>query len=73
MPKNVGNHFYLKKKLFHFQYCSGVSMIKHLNDSNKILADLKNLEVEIVDEDKVLLLWNFLPNAYDHFHYVIVV
>lgn len=41
-------------------------MIEHLNDYNKILADLQNLEVEILDEDKVLLLLNSLPNAYDH-------
>ncbi|XP_058192579.1 uncharacterized protein LOC131309885 isoform X3 [Rhododendron vialii] len=41
-------------------------MIEHLNDYNKILADLQKLEVEILDEDKVLLLLNSLPNAYDH-------
>lgn len=66
MTKNVGNHLYLKKKLFCFQYRLGVSTIEHLNDYNKILADLQNLEVEILDEDKVLLLLNSLPNAYDH-------
>ena len=60
------NHLYLKKKLFHFQYHASISMFEHLNDYNKILADLQNLEVEIKDEDKALLLLNSLPDTYDH-------
>ena len=43
-----------------------MSFSEHLNDYNKILADLKNLDVEISDEDKCLLLLNSLPDAYDH-------
>jgi cell division cycle protein 20 (cofactor of APC complex) len=39
-------------------------MNKHLNDFNKIIADLKNLVVEINDEDKALLLLNSLPDIY---------
>ena len=41
-------------------------MSKHLNDYNKILANLQNLEVEIKDMDKALLLLNSLPDTYDH-------
>ncbi|KAG5565105.1 hypothetical protein RHGRI_001111 [Rhododendron griersonianum] len=41
-------------------------MTEHLNDYNKILADLLNLDVEILDEDKALLLLNSLPKDYDH-------
>ena len=37
-----------------------------LNDYNKILADLQNLDIKILDEDKALLLLNRLPNTYDH-------
>lgn len=66
MSKSVENRLYLKKKLFHFQYRSGISMIEHLNDYNKVLTDLQNLEVDILDEDKALLLWNSLPDTYDH-------
>ena len=60
------NHLYLKKKLFHFQYHASISMFEHLNDYNKILANLQNLEVEIKDMDKALLLLNSLPDTYDH-------
>ena len=66
MTKSVENRLYLKKKLFRFQYRSGISMTEHLNDYNKILADLLNLDVEILDEDKALLLLNSLPKDYDH-------
>ena len=66
MTKSVENRLYLKKKLFRFQYHVGISMSKHLNDYNKILANLQNLEVEIKDMDKALLLLNSLPDTYDH-------
>ena len=66
MTKSVENRLYLKKKLFHFQYHACISMSQHLNDYNKILADLQNLEVDISSEDKALLLLNSLPDNYDH-------
>ncbi|KAG5531520.1 hypothetical protein RHGRI_026210 [Rhododendron griersonianum] len=66
MTKSVENHLYLKKMIFRFQYRSGISMTEQLNDYNKILADLLNLDVEILDDDKALLLLNFLPKDYDH-------
>lgn len=41
-------------------------MIEHLYNYNKILADFQNLDVEIIDEDKALLLLNSLPEGYEH-------
>ncbi|TXG65804.1 hypothetical protein EZV62_007079 [Acer yangbiense] len=66
MTKSIENRLYLKKKLFRFQYKKGISMIEHLDNYNKILADLQNLDVEIIDEDKALLLLNSLPDTYEH-------
>ena len=40
MTNSVENRLYLKKKLFRFQYRAGISMSKHFNDYNNILADL---------------------------------
>ena len=60
------NRLYLKKKLFRFQYHVRISMSEHLNDYNKILADLQNLKVDICSEDKAFLLLNSLPDTYDH-------
>ncbi len=66
MTKSMEKRLYQKKKLFHFQFHEGMSLSEHLNEYNKILADLKILDVEISDEDKTLLLLNSLPNAYVH-------
>lgn len=66
MTKSVENRLYLKKKLFRFQYRAGSSLSEHLNDFSKILADLRNLDASILDEDKALLLLNSLPSTYDH-------
>ena len=40
-------------------------MAEHLDDFNKIITDLLNLDVKIDDEDKVLLLLNSLPESYE--------
>ncbi|KAM2859524.1 hypothetical protein COP2_024947 [Malus domestica] len=66
MTKSAENRLFLKKRLFRFQYRLGISMHEHLNDYNKILADLANLDVKIPDEDKALCLLNSLPDDYDH-------
>ncbi|TXG55684.1 hypothetical protein EZV62_020940 [Acer yangbiense] len=54
------------QKLFRFRYKKGTPMIEHLNNYSKILAYLQNLDVEIIDEDKSLLLLNSLPDTYEH-------
>ncbi|XP_058192053.1 uncharacterized protein LOC131309434 [Rhododendron vialii] len=66
MTKSVENRLYSKKKLFRFQFRAGSSMNEHLSDFNKILADLQNLDANILDEDKALILLNSLPTSYDH-------
>ncbi|KAL7181375.1 hypothetical protein ACSBR1_040290 [Camellia fascicularis] len=66
MTKSIENRLYLKKRLFRFDYKKGILMNEHLNNFNKILTDLKNLDDHIGDEDKALLLLNSLPDSYDH-------
>jgi len=66
MKKSIENRLYLKKRIFRFQHKKGTSMNEHLNDFNKIIANLKNLDVEINYEDKALLLLNSLPETYEH-------
>ena len=41
-----------------FQYKEGTKMIGHLEEFNKLLAELANLEKLIKDEDKALILMN---------------
>ena len=66
MTKSIENRLYLKRKLFRFQYKEGTSMLDHLNVFNKLIADLLNLDEEIKDEDKALVLLNSLPNSYKY-------
>ena len=66
MKKSMENAHYLKKKLFRFDFKKGISINKHLNSFNKILVDLKNLDVTNADDDKALLLLNSLLESYDH-------
>lgn len=41
-------------------------MIAHLDAFNQLVADLLNLDEEIKDEDKALILLNLLPDSYAH-------
>jgi hypothetical protein len=66
MTKGIENKLYLKRKFFGFRYVEGISMPEHLNNLNKILADLQNLDVNIDDEDKAVVLINSLPDTYEH-------
>ncbi|GMP62704.1 hypothetical protein CsSME_00024701 [Camellia sinensis var. sinensis] len=66
MTKSIESRLYLRKRLFRFDYIKGISMNEHLNNFNKIITDLKNLDDQVGDEDKALLLLNSLPDSYDH-------
>ncbi|KAH9688524.1 Integrase catalytic domain-containing protein [Citrus sinensis] len=66
MKKSLENRLYMKKKLYRFTYTHGMSMNDHVNSFNKILTNLLNLDERFEDEDKVLLLLNFLPDEYDN-------
>ncbi|KAH9680676.1 hypothetical protein KPL71_026642 [Citrus sinensis] len=66
MKKSLENRLFMKKKLYRFTYTPSMSMNDHVNSFNKILADLLNLDEQFEDEDKALLLFNSLPDEYDH-------
>ncbi|KAM2496278.1 hypothetical protein ACFX1W_036168 [Malus domestica] len=67
MTKSAENRLHLKKKLYRFQYKECTKMIRHLDAFNKLIADLLNLDEDIKDEDKALILLNSLPDSYEHF------
>eukprot|EP00268_Persea_americana_P009427 TRINITY_DN13788_c0_g4_i1.p1 TRINITY_DN13788_c0_g4~~TRINITY_DN13788_c0_g4_i1.p1 ORF type:complete len:180 (+),score=37.85 TRINITY_DN13788_c0_g4_i1:237-776(+) len=72
MTKSLENRIYLKKKLFRFEYHQGISMTEQLDEFNKIIDDLMNIDVKIDDEDKALLLLNSLSDFYDHFIHTLI-
>lgn len=66
MTNNIENRLNLKKMLFLFEYARATLMNDHFNGFNKIISDLLNLEIEIYDVDKEILLFNSFLESYGH-------
>nr|GEV66436.1 retrovirus-related Pol polyprotein from transposon TNT 1-94 [Tanacetum cinerariifolium] len=67
MTKSLANKLYLKKKLFTFYMHSGKKLFEHIDEFNKLIGDLANIDVNIDDEDQPLMLLTSLPSSYDNF------
>nr|GEV54223.1 retrovirus-related Pol polyprotein from transposon TNT 1-94 [Tanacetum cinerariifolium] len=67
MTKSLANKLYLKKKLYTFYMPVGRKISEHIDEFNKIVLDLANIEVKFKDEDLALLLITSLPASYDYF------
>ncbi|GJR47274.1 retrovirus-related pol polyprotein from transposon TNT 1-94 [Tanacetum coccineum] len=57
----------LKKKLYTLCMPAGRKISEHIDEFNKIVLDLANIEVKFEDEDLALLLLTSLPASYEHF------
>ncbi|KAE9601143.1 putative RNA-directed DNA polymerase [Lupinus albus] len=67
MTKSLANKFHLKERLYTFRMVEGTPIQTHLDDFNSIIIDLQNIDINIEDEDKVVLLVVSLPYTYKHF------
>nr|GEX07623.1 retrotransposon protein, putative, Ty1-copia subclass [Tanacetum cinerariifolium] len=67
MTKSLANNLYLKKKLYTFYMPAGRKISEHIDEFNKIILDLANIEVKFEDEDLAILLLTSLPASYEHF------
>ena len=61
LTKSVKLRLQLKSKLYCFQMQRGCSINEHMNSYTKLLTDLVNVDVEIDEEDKAVILLNTLP------------
>lgn len=43
------------------------SISEQMDEFNMIIDDLENIEVSLKDEDKALILLNYIPRSYEHF------
>ncbi|GJT74021.1 retrovirus-related pol polyprotein from transposon TNT 1-94 [Tanacetum coccineum] len=67
MTKSLANKLYLKKKLFTFYMDSSKKLPEHIDEFNKLIGDLANIDVDIDDEDQALmLLTSLLQHSFLH-------
>jgi hypothetical protein len=51
MKKSLTNHLFLKQRLYIQKMQKGMLLCDHLDEFNKILIDLKNIDIQVDDED----------------------
>jgi len=62
LTKCIESLLLLKRRLYRFQLKKGLSIVEHMNNYINFLTDLVNMDVDIEEEDKVLILLNSLPD-----------
>ncbi|GJU62068.1 zinc finger, CCHC-type containing protein [Tanacetum coccineum] len=54
---------YLKKKLYTYYMSPGTKLGDHIDEFNKLILDLANIDIKIEDEDQALMLLTSLPSS----------
>ncbi|GKB42755.1 hypothetical protein Tco_0887697 [Tanacetum coccineum] len=67
MTKSLANRLYLKKKLYTYYMSPGTKLGAHIDEFNKLILDLVNIDIEIEDEDQALMLLTSLSSSYENF------
>ena len=68
LTKGIESRLLLKRRLYRFQLKKRLSIADHMNDYTKLLADLVNMDVNIEEEDKAVILLNsLLDEEYETF------
>ena len=58
---------YLKRSLANRLYLKKRSYSLHIDEFNKVILDLENIDIKVEKEDQAILLLSYLPKVYDHF------
>ena len=67
MTKSLANRLYLKQRLYSFRMAEGKSIEDQMDEFNKIIDDLENVDVKMEEEDQAIILLSALPKSYEHF------
>ena len=66
MTKSLANRLCMKQRLYYYRFLEDRGISEQLEEFNKAVDDLENIDVQIDDEDKAIMLLNALPKSYDH-------
>jgi len=72
MTKSLDHRQLLKQQLYLFKMVESKSITEQMMEFIKILDDLANVEVNMEDEDKDLLILCSLPKSFQHFKDIIL-
>jgi len=72
MTQSLVNKLRLKEKFYTLKMVEGTLLKSHLDEFNSILVDLENLEVNIDEEDKAILLVCSLPRSLHNFKDIVL-
>jgi len=67
MTKSLSNRVLLKGKLFGFKIPEDKPISESLDEFNRLIIDLANIEIKIEDEDQAIMILNALPKSYSTF------
>ncbi|KAH9703868.1 hypothetical protein KPL70_011252 [Citrus sinensis] len=67
LKKSLAKRLYMKRKLYTFSMKDGTTLKDHVDEFNKLILDLENVNIVLEDEDRTLILLSSLPNSYEHF------
>jgi len=65
MTKSLAHQQFLKQQVYSFKMVESKANMEQLTEFNKILDDLENIEVQLEDEDKAILLLCSLPKSFE--------
>ncbi|GJS59220.1 hypothetical protein Tco_0654004 [Tanacetum coccineum] len=64
MINSLANRLCLKKKLYEYYMSPGMKLVDHIDELNKLILDLANIDIKIKDEDQALILLTSLLSSY---------
>ncbi|KAL8523239.1 hypothetical protein ACS0TY_013272 [Phlomoides rotata] len=67
MVKTLANRLYMKHKLYAFRMVDEKPILEQLDEFNKILDNLENIDIKMEEEDKALIFLSALPKSFENF------